>query len=110
MRVRLGLGGLYAWYDANGADLYPIYRDEVFLPPSSRAEMAAIDEGVVGALLGDADFETDLVRRRVRAILGHVVRLMTVLSLISSGLTAKEASELAAEWVLRAADPRWTAG
>ena len=87
----------------------PIYRDEVFLPQSSRAAMAAIDEAVVGALLGDADFETDAARPRVRTTLGHVVRLLTVLSLISAGLTAKEASELAADWVLCAADPRLTA-
>ena len=104
LRVRLGLGGLYAWYDANGGDLYPIYRDEAVLPQPSRAAMAAIDEAVVGVLLGDADFETEAVGRRVRATLGHVVRLLTVLSLISAGLTAKEASELAADWVLRAAD------
>src|SRR5688572_7325097 len=46
-RVELAVDEVYAWYDANGDDLYPIYRDVAFTPDSTiRARQANTDRMV----------------------------------------------------------------
>lgn len=107
-RVRQALSDIYAWYDANGGDLYPIYRDAKFAPPSNLAAMRAISERIAGALLSGISPPTRDIKL-LRAALVHVVgfwawRLLTA----DTGLSSGEAAELASRFVLGVAPKEWT--
>jgi AcrR family transcriptional regulator len=101
-RVRKGLAELYAWYAANGDDLYPIYRDAAHTPESSRHARRDTNERQADAILADLDV-TGADRMRVRAAIGHVVRFWTWHSLaVDQGLSTGDAAALAADFVLAA--------
>jgi hypothetical protein len=101
-RLRRALRELYTWYAANGADLYPIYRDAAHTPDTSRRAAEAIDEGIADALLaGVATSSKQMARQRSAIIL--VVGFWGWHSLaVRSGLTAHEAADLATTLVLAA--------
>jgi AcrR family transcriptional regulator len=100
MRVRRALDDLYRWYDENGDDLYPIYRDAAHTPTSNQRARQANNERMVDAVLGDAGHGDSA--RRARAAMGHVVGFWTWRSLRDQGLSTADASALAAEFVLSA--------
>jgi AcrR family transcriptional regulator len=101
-RVRRAVGDVYAWYESNGDELYPLYRDAAFTPPSTIAARRANTERMVVAILGDAARHDD-VGRRLRAITGHVIGFWTWRSLrIDEGLTAADARTAATQMILRA--------
>jgi AcrR family transcriptional regulator len=101
-RLRTALDELYAWYAANSADLFPIYRDAAHTPASNRLARRQTNERQAEAILGHhATSRSD--RRRLRAAIGHVIGFWTWRSLATDqGLSTREAAELAAEFVLAA--------
>lgn len=101
-RVRRALSELYRWYEANGEDLYPIYRDAAHTPASNRAARRASNDRMVDALLAGKSVH-GAGRRRVRAALAHVVAFWTWRSLaVDGGLSARQAVELATTFVMAA--------
>ena len=99
-RIRIGLRELYAWFGANGEDLYPVYRDVVNTPESTRQARQATNDRMTDALLGDARLRT-AERRRLAAIVGHFIGFWTWRSLVvEQGLSVRDASALAADLVL----------
>jgi AcrR family transcriptional regulator len=105
-RVGVALRELYRWYDENGDDLYPIYRDAAMTPASTqqarRANSDAMADAVLEAFAGPANR-----RRSVRAALGHAVNYWTWRSLsVEQRLTSGEAAAMAAGFVLAAASRR----
>ena len=105
-RVRRALADLYAWYGANGDELYPIYRDAAHTPESNQRARRATNDRMAAAILsavpGDAR-----VKRRLRAVVGHVIGFWTWRSLVvDQGLSTREAGALAADFVLEVATPR----
>lgn len=99
-RIRVGLRELYAWFGANREDLYPVYRDVVHTPESTRQARQATNDRMTDALLGDARLRS-AERRRLAAVVGHLVGFWTWRSLVvEQGLSVRDASALAAELVL----------
>jgi AcrR family transcriptional regulator len=102
-RLRVGLRELYEWFGANGEELYPVYRDVVHAPESTRHARQAANDEMTGALLTDFRFSA-AARRRLRALVGHVIGFWTWRSLVvEQGLSIREASGLAADVVLAVA-------
>ena len=99
-RLRRALDDLYRWFDENGDDLYPIYRDAAFTPASNRRARQATNERMADAILGEAGSSAGAAR--LRAAVGHVVGFWTWRSLVDQGLSSRDASALAAEFVLAA--------
>lgn len=104
-RVEVAVGEVYAWYDANGDDLYPIYRDAAFTPdPTIRARRANTDR-MVDALLEGSGVRGS-ARRRLRAAAGHVLAFWTWRSLrVDEGLSPGEARAVAVSFLRRAPGP-----
>lgn len=103
-RVRRSLAEVYAWYEENGDDLYPLYRDAAVTPaPTIVARRATIDRMVESVLAG---LELPPAhRRRLAALGGHLLGFWTWHSLrVERGLSAKEASAVAADMLLCAAE------
>ncbi len=99
-RLRRGLFELYRWYEANGEDLYPIYRDAAHTPASNRAARRASIDRMVDALLVGISVR-GAARRRLWAALAHVVAFWSWRSLaVDGGLSAREAVDLAATFVI----------
>lgn len=102
-RVRTAIGDLYRWFSENGDDLYPIYRDAAHTPASTLRARQANNDRMVEAVVHDVVAEA-APKRRLRAAVGHVIVFWTWRSLdIEQGLSTREASALAAEFVLGAA-------
>ena len=101
-RVKVAIGEVYAWYDANGDDLYPIYRDAAFTPDSTiRARRANMDRMVDALLEGSG--ASGSARRRLRAAAGHVLAFWTWHSLrVDEGLDPAEARAVATSFLLQA--------
>jgi len=102
-RLHAALTALYHWYGENGDDLYPIYRDAAHTPESNRRARQANNERMVAAVLaGRADGAA--ARRRMRAVVGHVVGFWTWRSLVvDHGLSTRQAAAMAEQFVLAAA-------
>jgi AcrR family transcriptional regulator len=99
-RLRTALGELYAWYAANGDELYPIYRDASHTPASNRLARRQTNELQADAILGDVDSRGSGARA-LRAAVGHVVVFWTWRSLaVDQGLSTREAAAMAAGFVL----------
>jgi AcrR family transcriptional regulator len=99
-RVRLALRELYRWFDENGDDLYPIYRDAAYTPESNQRAREANNDRMVEAILHDVAAQ-GAARRRLRAAVGHIISFWTWRSLaIDQGLPTREAGALATEFVL----------
>lgn len=99
-RVRTALRELYGWFGANGDDLYPVYRDVTHTPESTRQARQAANDRMTDAILGDIR-ASRAAGRRLRAAIGHVVGFWTWRSLVvDQGLSARQASALAADIVL----------
>jgi AcrR family transcriptional regulator len=99
-RLRRALDELYHWYDENGDDLYPVYRDAAHTPTSNQRARQANNERMVDAVLGDA--RAGEAAHRARAAMGHVIGFWTWRSLRDQGLSTADASAMAAEFVLSA--------
>ena len=98
-RVRHALTELYRWYDENGDDLFPIYRDAAHTPISNQRARQATNERMVDAVLGDAGVADSA--HQSRAAIGHVVGFWTWRSLVADqGLSTRDAGALAAKFVL----------
>jgi AcrR family transcriptional regulator len=107
-RVRRTLSDIYTWYDTNGGDLYPIYRDTKFAPASNLAAARAINERIADALLSDMATPMRDVKL-LRAALVHVVGFWTWRLLTAdTGLSSSEAAELASRFVLGVAPKEGT--
>ena len=105
-RLRRALSELYGWYEANGEDLYPIYRDAAHTPASNRAARRASSDRMVDALQAGISVR-GAARRRLRAALAHVVGFWTWRSLaVNGGLSGREAVDLAARFVTAARSGR----
>ena len=101
-RVRRALSELYRWYESNGEDLYPIYRDAAHTPASNRAARRASNDRMVDALLTGGSVR-GAGRRRLRAALAHVVGFWTWRSFsVDGGLSARAAVDLATRFVMAA--------
>ena len=99
-RLRRALSELYVWYSANGEDLYPIYRDAADTPASNRAARRASNDRMVDALLTGIPLP-GAARRRVRAVVAHVLSFWTWRSLaVDGGLSVREAAGLATRFVM----------
>jgi AcrR family transcriptional regulator len=108
LRVRTAFADLYGWYAENGDDLYPIYRDAAHTPESNQRARRANSDRMAEAILHDAP-RIGASRRRLRAAVGHAISFWTWRSLaVDQGLSTDEACELAAAFVLAAADGRRT--
>jgi AcrR family transcriptional regulator len=71
-RVRRALADVYGWYEENGDELYPLYRDEAFTPRSTIDARRATTDRSVDALLAGVALR-GRPRRRVRAMAGHML-------------------------------------
>jgi len=101
-RVRRAVREMYAWYAANGSDLYPIYRDAAFTPPSNQAARRATLEHFADALLFD-DRRRGAAAHRRRAAILHAFAFWTWRSLtVDSGLSQEAAADLASRLILSA--------
>ena len=104
-RVKLAVGEVYAWYDANGDDLYPIYRDAAFTPDSTIRARRANTDRMVDALLEGSGVRGS-ARRRLRAAAGHVLAFWTWHSLrVDEGLDPAEAQAVATSFLLELVEP-----
>lgn len=104
-RARVGLRELYAWYAANGDDLYPVRRDFDAMPAIIREANHAADRARADALVAGSALR-GAARRRLRAAAGHVVGYWTWRSLVvEQGLTLDAAVELASTFLAAAAEP-----
>jgi AcrR family transcriptional regulator len=102
-RVYRALRDLYAWYDTNGGELYPIYRDNAFMPRPAQAALIAISEQIADVVMTGISVRAKQ-RKQLRAALIHVVGFWTWRSLTTDvGLTSDEAAEMAAGFVLSVA-------
>jgi AcrR family transcriptional regulator len=107
-RVKVAIDELYAWYDANGDELYPVYRDAAFTPDATIRARRANTDRMVEALL-DRNGARGSARRRLRAAIGHVVSFWTWRSLrVDEGLGPAEARTVAAGFLVRRRPPSTT--
>lgn len=105
-RVQRALRDLYAWYDDTGDELYPIYRDAAHTPESNQRARKATNDRMADAILAGAPV-SGAAKRRLRAAVGHAIGFWTWRSLVvDQGLSTREASALAAEFVLRGGAPK----
>jgi AcrR family transcriptional regulator len=105
-RMRRALADLYAWYAANGDELFPIYRDAAHTPDSNQRARKATNDRMADAILNGVPI-AGAARRRLRAAVGHVIGFWTWRSLVvDQGLSTREAGALAADFVLEVATPR----
>jgi AcrR family transcriptional regulator len=109
-RARRAFSELYGWYREHGAELAPIYRDMASMPKSTqvdiRAQWAAVADGLVDGLA-----VAPAVRRRLRALAGHLISLATWRSLVGDqGLTEREAVDLAVRLFSAVAEPTESRG
>jgi AcrR family transcriptional regulator len=94
-RARRAFSELYGWYGEHGAELFPIYRDMVAVPHLARERMRAESRERADALIDGLDVPRT-ARRRLRAVAGHLVGLMTWRSLVlEQGLAEDEAVDVA---------------
>ena len=101
-RVRQAVSDLYRWYDENGEDLYPLYRDAAFMPATTHQARQATTTLMVDAVIGS---KGDSPRTELRAVAGHVLSFWTWHSLrVEQQLTSAEAVKVAGDMVLCAAD------
>jgi AcrR family transcriptional regulator len=101
-RVEVAVGDVYAWYDANGDDLYPIYRDLAFTPDATIRARRANTDRMVDALLEGSGVRGS-ARRRLRAAAGHVLAFWTWRSLrVDEGLSPDEARAVATSFLFGA--------
>lgn len=99
-RIRLSLQELYAWFEANGEDLYPVYRDILHTPDAIRRARQTTNDRMTDALLGNLRVSA-AARRRHAAVIGHVIGFWTWRSLVvEQGFSVRDASTLAADLVL----------
>jgi AcrR family transcriptional regulator len=99
-RVSVAVDDLYGWYDENGGELYPMYRDAAFTPDSTiRARRANTDRMVEALLAGSG--ARGSARRRLRATAGHVFSFWTWRSLrVDEGLGPAEARAVAISFLM----------
>jgi len=98
-RVRRAVSDLYRWYDENGDDLYPLYRDAAFTPATTHRARQAATTLMVDAVIGGS--EGGRPRRELRAVAGHVFGFWTWRSLrVEQGLSSAEAVKIAADIIL----------
>lgn len=104
-RARHALRELYAWFEENGDELFPIYRDRTHTPAATQAARDATNARMVDALLYGSRLQGG-TRRRTRAAAGHVVGFWTWRSLVvDQGLTIREAVDLAVGFLDAASRP-----
>ena len=104
-RVEVAVAEMYAWYGANGDDLYPIYRDAAFTPDSTIRARRANTDRMVDALLEGSGVRGS-ARRRLRAAAGHVLAFWTWRSLrVDEGLDPAEAQAVANSVLLELVEP-----
>lgn len=101
LRVRTALRELYRWYERNAEDLYPIYRDASFTPASNQEARRLTIARMTDALTAGLSPGTSSARRRrVRAVVAHVLGFWTWRSLeVDGGLTTRQAAAIAADVV-----------
>ena len=98
-RVERAIEEVYAWYDHNGKDLYPLMRDREAVPPALRdasltADAQRVDIVIAGLKLSKA------TRRRLRAVVAHALDFWTWRSLVvDQGLSTNEAIDVAVRFV-----------
>jgi AcrR family transcriptional regulator len=96
-RARVAFRELYAFYEANGDDLFPIYRDVADMPAANRTAIDAQNDALAEALVGDVT-GTAAERRRARIVARHLVNFWTWRSLTQEqGLSNRQARELATD-------------
>lgn len=97
-RVRRGVSDLYAWYAENAAELYPLYRDAAFTPPSTHEARRRNIERMTDAIVGTAATSPTL-----RTAVNHALAFWTWRSLaVDEGCSSEEAAELAVGFILSA--------
>ena len=102
-RVRRAVREMYAWYAANASDLYPIYRDAAFTPPSNQAARRATLDRIADALLFDDRGGRGAAAERRRAAILHAFAFWTWRSLsVDSGLSQDAAADLASRFIFSA--------
>jgi AcrR family transcriptional regulator len=102
-RVRRAVADVYRWYEENGEDLYPLYRDDAFTPESTLAARRANVDRMVDAIL-DGETLRGRAKGRIRALAGHVLDFWTWRSLHQEqGLRGTELVEVAGAIVLAGA-------
>ena len=105
-RARVAFSELYGWYRACGDELFPIYRDMAMVPASAQDAMRARSRERADALI-DGLSVPRTAKRRLRAVAGHLVGLMTWRSLaIEQGLDEDEAVDVAVRMLSAASDSR----
>lgn len=105
-RVRTAVSELYRWYGENGDDLYPIYRDAAYTPVSNQRARQANSDRMIEAVLHN-DATATAAKRWLRATVGHVINYWTWRSLaVDNGLSTREASAVAVQFVIGAAGDR----
>ena len=103
VRVRRAVADVYRWYEENGADLYPLYRDAAFTPQPTLAARKANIERTVDALL-EGVTNRGRANGRVRALAGHVLGFWTWWSLHNEqGLRGADLVEVATAVILAGA-------
>ncbi len=98
-RARIGLSQLYGWYRDNHDALVPILRDVEATPATALERRQSSDRRVVDALLHGVAGDRRL-RRRLRAVAGHLISFWTWQSLVvDHGLSNDEAVEEAVRFL-----------
>ncbi len=105
LRARRAFSELYGWFGQHGGELFPIYRDMASMPRSTqeqiRDEWVAVADDLVDGVAVAAGS-----RRRLRAVAGHLLSLMTWRSLVvGQGLSPEEAVDVAVRLLCAAACP-----
>jgi AcrR family transcriptional regulator len=97
-RLRRAIADLYAWYDENGNELYPLYRDTSFTPASTHRARRENIERMTDAILADRANDAS---HAPRAAIGHVLGFWAWRSLVvEEQCSSSEAVDLAARFVL----------
>jgi AcrR family transcriptional regulator len=102
-RARRAFTELYGWFGDHGDELFPIYRDMAVMPQSTqdqiREQWAAAANDLVYGIEAPPR-----ARRRLRAVAGHLLNLMTWRSLTTGqGLGLDETIEVAVRLLCAAA-------
>ena len=99
-RARRVLDDVYRWYGDAGYELYPVYRDIESVPASSRVVIETWTDPFAAVILGE-DLPAGRASSELRAIVMHLVRLLTWRSLVlDGGLTSDEAASLGVRWLM----------